>query len=273
MKGEYNFFLVFLSFAVAIFASYVSLELFKSVIRAQGKWTRFFWLAGGAMAMGFGIWSMHFIGMLAFDMPGMSMFYDIPLLALSIFIAIAASGFALYIVSLASIRLRYLILSGSALASAIAGMHYVGMYSMRMDAHLEWNYFLVPVSILIAFAASFAAFFIAIKLREKNNSLKLQIFASLLMGVAISGMHYTGMEAAIFLPLDHPFSVDSSDVLASSGLAIAVTGTTLLVLLVALFSSLVEKALLRQAQAAEKNAIFTVRPKRQASSKHGSWPI
>src|SRR5687767_10603279 len=98
MQTNYNFYFVALSVVVAIIASYVALDLAHNVTQAKGR-ARGIWLAFGALAMGIGIWSMHFVGMLAFEMPGMSMAYDIPLMLLSIVIAIGASALALYIVS------------------------------------------------------------------------------------------------------------------------------------------------------------------------------
>src|SRR4051812_43034433 len=113
--------LVFASIVVATFASYTALNLSHSVTHAKGR-ARAAWLAGGALAMGFGIWSMHFIGMLAFEMPGMEMAYDLTLLILSVVVAIAGSGVALFVVSRANVKLPALIASGIAMAAAISGM-------------------------------------------------------------------------------------------------------------------------------------------------------
>src|SRR3989344_2928183 len=202
--------LVLLSVVVAILASYVALNLAYSVTQAKGK-AKIIWLACGALAMGFGIWSMHFVGMLAFEMPGMEMAYDVPELILSVLVAIGASALALFVVSRPVVPLGSLISGGIAMAAAISGMHYIGMYSMRMAARIEWNVFYVVLSIIVALAASFAALLISIRLRNKPDRLSLLIFASILMGFAISGMHYTGMMAATFVH-------DNSAVINSSNL-------------------------------------------------------
>ena len=119
METQFNLYLVSLSFLVAIFASYVALNLANSVARTQG-WMRAVWLAAGAVAMGSGIWSMHFVGMLAFEMPGMAMAYDIPLMILSVLVAIGASWLALFIVSQDHTERGALISGGVAMAVAIA---------------------------------------------------------------------------------------------------------------------------------------------------------
>jgi PAS domain S-box-containing protein len=227
--------LVVLSVVVAILASYVALNLAYTVTQAKGR-LQAAWLAGGALAMGVGIWSMHFVGMLAMEMPGMEMAYHVPLLILSILVPVAASAMALFIVSRPVVPFRAVVVGGILMAIAIAGMHYIGMYSMRMSARLEWNYFLVAASVLIALVASFAALLISIKLRNRPDRLSLLIISAVLMGFAISGMHYTGMFAATFYH-DETIAVHGH-LLVSSGLTIAVLSTTLLILGLALAGSL-----------------------------------
>lgn len=240
MVTRYNPWLVMLSILVASLASYVALDLSNSVSRAEGK-ARLLWLACGAVAMGLGIWSMHFVGMLAFEMRGMSMAYDVPLMLLSILVAIGASAIALYVTGQKTVPVESIFVGGVAMAAAIAGMHYIGMHSMRMAARIEWNPFLVTASVVIALVASFAALLISIRLRSRDFDFRLQLFASIVMGLAISGMHYTGMEAATFIHIDTP-SFDASNILATDGLAVAVTVTTLVILAVALIGSIMDRA-------------------------------
>src|SRR5437763_1171199 len=137
MTVQFSSTLVIFSVLVAIFASYVALNLANSVTEAKGK-SQAIWLICGSVAMGVGIWSMHFIGMLAVEMPGMEMAYDVPLMALSVVIAILASGLALFVVSRPVVPMSSVIFGGIAMAVAIAGMHYTGMYSMRMEAGIQW---------------------------------------------------------------------------------------------------------------------------------------
>lgn len=240
VETRFNPLLVVLSVLVAVFASYVALNLGHSVTRARGR-ARALWLAAGAVAMGVGIWSMHFIGMLAFEMPGMAMAYDIPLMVLSVVVAIAASALALFMVSRHVLTTVSLIAGGVAMAAAIAGMHYIGMASMRMPARIEWNMAWVAFSIAIALASSFGALMFLTRLRNKPNHFRLLAVASGLMGFGIAGMHYTGMIAARFVH-DSTEGIASEDLLVTSGLTSTVVWATILILGLALGSLLGERA-------------------------------
>lgn len=241
MVVRYNPFLVFLSVMVAILASYVALNLAHSLTQAKGR-KHTIWLACGALAMGVGIWSMHFVGMLAFEMPGMEMGYDVPLMVLSVIVAIVGSALALFIVSRPVVPIGSILAGGVAMAAAISGMHYIGMVSMRMSARIEWNVYLILLSILVALGASFAALTISIRLRHTPERISLLLFASILMGAAISGMHYTGMAAATFYH-DHTLQIQAHDLLVTNGLTIAVISTTLLILGLALATSMGQRIL------------------------------
>lgn len=249
MEIRYSPSLVLLSIAVAVFASFVTLNLAHSVSQAKGR-AQLVWLTGGALAMGIGIWSMHFVGMLAFDMPGMEMAYDVPLMLLSVLVAVFASALALYVVSRPVVTLMSLLSGGVAMAAAISGMHYIGMYSMRMSARIQWNPFLIVLSVLIALAASFAALMIAIRLRNKPDRFSLLLLSSILMGIGISGMHYTGMMAATFIH-DESMTITDSNLLVTSGLSVAVVTTTLLILGIALMSSIGERMMTLRSKRAE----------------------
>jgi PAS domain S-box-containing protein len=236
METQFNPFLVSLSFLVAIFASYVALNLANSVARTVG-WMRAVWLAAGAVAMGIGIWSMHFVGMLAFEMPGMVMAYDVPLMILSVVVAILASWLALYIVSRDRTKRGAVVAGGVAMAVAIAGMHYIGMHSMRMEARIVWNYYLVAMSVVVALVASFGALTMLSRLRDKTEHLWPLFGASTIMGFAIAGMHYTGMLAATFIH-DPTSGIHSSNLVVSDALTLAVLTTTLSILVPALAFSI-----------------------------------
>jgi NO-binding membrane sensor protein with MHYT domain len=122
LVGSYNYWLVLLSIVVAITASYVALDLTSRVVASHGRRSEPLWLFGGAAAMGSGIWSMHFIGMLSYRMP-MTVSYDVPITGLSLLIAVAASGFALYVTSRGTLSLGRLLSGSSLLGFAIAAMH------------------------------------------------------------------------------------------------------------------------------------------------------
>jgi NO-binding membrane sensor protein with MHYT domain/nitrogen-specific signal transduction histidine kinase len=239
LTTQYNVLLVLMSIGVAIFASYVALDLVHSVTHARGR-MQGVWLAFGAVVMGAGIWSMHFVGMLAFNMPGVPMSYDVPLMLFSIFVAVGASALALFIMSRPVVPIASLVAGGIAMAVAISGMHYTGMVSMRMPARIEWNLYLVATSVLIALLASFSALMISLRLRDEPRP-ALHRISAVIMGLAISGMHYMGMAAATFIATDHPvFAGDQ--VLPSSGLGLAVAGGTAIILGVALAVSVLDRA-------------------------------
>jgi NO-binding membrane sensor protein with MHYT domain len=252
MVVRYDPLLVMTSVLVAVFASYTALGISITVAHAIGR-TRLIWLALGSIAMGVGIWSMHFVGMLSFSMPGMTMGYDIPLMALSVVIAIAASALALYVVSFRHVSNSTFVIASLVMGFAICGMHYTGMASMQMAAHIVWNYWLVALSYAIAVIASLGALKVCFQLRDESNPKrrKVQITGGILMGIAIAGMHYTGMIAATFFPSAAPET--TSSVVVSSNLTNAVIGATALILGIAFATSAVERALARKTATAERN--------------------
>lgn len=255
MNGSYDPILVTLSVLIAIFASYTALDLANSVTVSRSR-ARPVWLCAGALAMGVGIWSMHFVGMLAFTMPGMAIAYDIALVVLAIAVAILASALALFIVSRPAVAPSATLYAGLAMGAAIAGMHYIGMWSMRIPAAIEWNPGLVGASILIAVGASFAALWLAFRYRLDGSGRArwIRIGGGVVMGLAIAGMHYTAMAAARFLPRAEGITLDARDVLATQGLAVAVIGTTLLVLAMAIAGSTINRALGRRTATATESA-------------------
>lgn len=199
MVGTYNYWMVVLSIAVAILASYAALNLATRITASKGATARA-WLLGGAFSMGTGIWSMHFLGMLAFSLP-IPMGYDVPVTLLSMLIAILVSGFALYVVSRETLRWPRLLLAGTLMGTGIAAMHYTGMAAMQMSPPIAYNPLLFATSIVIAIAASLAALWIAFTLRDNFGWMRYaQLGAAVIMGFAITGMHYTGMAAARFAP-------------------------------------------------------------------------
>jgi PAS domain S-box-containing protein len=246
MQSHFTPSLVFLSVVIAIFASYLALNLAHSVTHAKGR-AQLLWLACGSLAMGFGIWSMHFVGMLAFEMPGMQMAYDIPLMALSVVVAIGGSALALYVVSRPNVSLRSVGSGGIAMAAAISGMHYIGMFSMRMQAHIVWSISWIITSILIALVASYAALMICIRLRHRAERGQQMLAAGILMGFAIAGMHYTGMVAATFVH-DPSIVIHESNLLVTSGLTSTVISATALILGLALASSMGQRLWILKSQ-------------------------
>ncbi|HEX4066955.1 MAG TPA: EAL domain-containing protein [Acidobacteriaceae bacterium] len=178
-------------------ASYTALDMAARVGSTEGKAARW-WLAGGSFAMGVGIWSMHFIGMLAFRLP-VPMGYDPAITVLSLLIAIASSAFALWIVCPRRLSHTRLLIGALVMGSGVCTMHYTGMAAMRMMPPIHYRASLFLLSVLIALVASGVALWIAFHLRSRVAHLRLlRAGASVVMGIAIAGMHYTGMAAAQF---------------------------------------------------------------------------
>lgn len=201
MTGIYDIRLVILSYLVASSASYIALDTTSRLRDLSNTQLNIaLWLCGGAFAMGAGIWSMHFIGMLAFRMD-MPMSYDPYWTGLSMLVAIGASGFALFLLKTKIITLWHIVLGGIILGFAIAAMHYTGMAAMT-NVKIHYIPGIFALSILIAVAASEAAIFLSLKSTEVLPSIRtrLKFVSALVMGAAIAGMHYTGMAAAIFTP-------------------------------------------------------------------------
>lgn len=197
LVSQYDQILVVISFIVAILASYTALNMAGRVTITPGK-TAWFWLIGGGVAMGIGIWAMHFIGMLSMELT-MSMNYDPRLTAFSMVIAIGSSLFALWLVSTQHLRLRRLLPGSLVMGSGIAAMHYTGMAALQVSPAIVWDLRWVAISLSIALAASWVALWLTFRLRsEAAQVAQMRAGAAVLMGVAIAGMHYTGMKAAIF---------------------------------------------------------------------------
>ena len=198
LVSSYDPVLVVASVLVATFASYVALELTKRVRTEERRVARNWWL-GGSLAMGTGIWSMHFVGMLAFSLP-IALGYTKLLTLVSWLAAVGVSAVALAIASRK--RLTPVRLAGGSLAmgAGICAMHYIGMAALDMSPGIEWNRWLIGASALIAVLASTAALVIFFWLRRLGDAhgLKYHALAALVMGLAISSMHYTGMAAASF---------------------------------------------------------------------------
>jgi PAS domain S-box-containing protein len=242
--GSYNYALVALSVLIAMFASYAALDL-AGRVTAAGGWTRAVWLLGGASAMGTGIWSMHYIGMLAFILP-IPVAYHWPTVLLSLFAAILASLVALGVVSRQKMG-GFRALAGSVLIGAgIASMHYIGMAAMRLPADCQYNSFLVVLSVVFAVLISLAALWITFHFRDEKTGIGWEKLAgAVVMGAAIPVMHYTGMAAASFTSSGMP--VDMSHAVSISTLGTAgIAAVTFTVLGLALLTSRIDRRLATQ---------------------------
>jgi diguanylate cyclase (GGDEF)-like protein len=201
MHGTYNLWLVALSLVVATLASFTALDLSGRIATLPNHRQLHAWLAGGAGAMGVGIWSMHFIGVLAFTLP-IPVGYDFWITTCSLLIAIGVSYFALRVIAQRALSPVRLACAAVLMGLGICGMHYTGDAAMRMEPPIQYDPLLVAASIVIAIAASGAALFIAQKLRAEHQQhiQHKRMAAALVMGLAITGMHYTAEAAANYLP-------------------------------------------------------------------------
>jgi diguanylate cyclase (GGDEF)-like protein len=235
--GQYAFSLVLISILVAMLASYTALDLAGRIATARGR-AVWMWIGGGAFSMGVGIWSMHFIGMLAFSLP-IDLGFDVPITLLSLAIGILSSGFALWLVSQPQLPLWQLLTGALAMGIGICTMHYTGMAALRMQPGIDYDPALFSASLAIAVIASAAALWIAFRLRKHTPYVRLaRAGAAVIMGFAIVGMHYTGMAAASFA--EGSFCGALSGGLRTDGLDKLVLVTSLAVLTITLLTSILD---------------------------------
>ncbi|PRY05109.1 bifunctional diguanylate cyclase/phosphodiesterase [Paraburkholderia sp. BL25I1N1] len=201
MQSSYNFWLVTISFAVATLASYTALDLTGRIFLLASARLRRVWRLGGAASLGCGIWSMHFIAMLAFSLP-IPLGYDLATTAASLGLAIGASYLALCVTTRERLTVGRLLAGGVLMGLGIAGMHYTGMAALQMAPGIRYRPGWFAGSLAIAIGASTAALWMARALSndDARHVVRKRVAAALVMGVAISGMHYAGMAAADFLP-------------------------------------------------------------------------
>ncbi|MGY2162470.1 EAL domain-containing protein [Pseudomonas tolaasii] len=238
--GSYSPSLVVISLCVAILASYTALDLAGRIATAKGR-AVYMWMTGGALAMGVGVWSMHFIGMLALRLP-FALGFDLGITALSLLIAVLSCGFALWLVNQPRLPVWQLGVGALIMGAGISSMHYTGMAAMRMTPGIDYDPTLFGASLLIAVVASGAALWIAFNLRRNTPYVRLaRGGAAVVMGIAIVGMHYTGMAAAQFA--DDSFCGAALTGLSGKGLDNLVLVTSLAVLVIALLTSLLDARL------------------------------
>jgi NO-binding membrane sensor protein with MHYT domain len=180
-----------LSYVVSCVGCFLGLRCTTRARAYQGA-ARARWLTLAALSIGTtGIWVMHFIAMLGFAIPGESIRYNVPVTILSMVIAVAVVGIGVFIVGFSRAGNGPLLLGGTIIGLGVASMHYLGMGAVRVDASLSYNYGLVAASVVIAVIAGTAALWMALRL----DSVWSTFIASLIAGVAVNGMHYTGMAA------------------------------------------------------------------------------
>ncbi|MBI3418626.1 MAG: response regulator [Proteobacteria bacterium] len=229
--GVYLPLMVLLSYVVASISSYTGLTMAAYLRNTPTKTLKNIMHIGGAFALGSGIWSMHFVGMLAYKMD-MAVTYDPLLTMLSMVIAIVIAYGVLQTTRVTHLSPPALAAGSVLLGIGICAMHYTGMAAMVMDAHLHYTPFLFLLSVVIAVTASGAALWIVFNLARDHGRWQMlwRILAALVMGAAICGMHYTGMAAAVFIPFaecrhdpNQNFDVLALTVVTVTGIILAMT--------------------------------------------------
>jgi signal transduction histidine kinase/DNA-binding response OmpR family regulator len=205
LTGSYDYRLVAVSILIAILAAYASLDLAGRITAARGI-AKLNWLSGGALAMGLGIWSMHYVGMEAFRLP-VPVEYDWPTVLLSMIAAIVASAVALFVVSRKTMGIPTAVLGSVVMGGGILAMHYIGMEAMRMPAMCSYSSGVVALSVILAILISFVALWLTFGVREVTATWsRRKSGTALLMGLAIPVTHYVGMAAVSFMPASLPNS-------------------------------------------------------------------
>ena len=193
---SYGLFNPLLGYAVSCLGAFLGLRCVTRARAYTGR-ARAQWLLLAAVSVGAtGIWAMHFIAMLGFTIPGQQIRYNIPVTIASMLIAVVVVGIGLFIVGYRPEGMLPLLAGGVIIGIGVATMHYMGMAAMVMPDTMHYDNALVALSVLIAIIAGTAALWAGLRVR----SIGATAIASLIMGVAVSGMHYTGMAAMRVYP-------------------------------------------------------------------------
>ncbi|MEQ8226831.1 MAG: MHYT domain-containing protein [Rhodospirillales bacterium] len=198
LPATYNLWLVLLSFFVATLAGFAFIHLLHRIAEHENSKARYFWMTGGALIMGLGIWAMHFVGMLAYRLP-IPVGYDPAITFLSALPAVLASAWNLQIVAHANVTRARLVLGGVVLGAGIGLMHYTGMAAVEFDAYIRYDFWLFALSLVVAISLAMCALWVAFRASRRNmlRTITNEAFSALLIGCAVAGMHYTAMGSTI----------------------------------------------------------------------------
>lgn len=231
ISGQYDPRMVALSLVIAIGASYMALTLAAAARRSQASIMQRLHLASGSVSLGLGIWSMHFIGMLAFQMPT-HVHYHPSITALSAVPSLIASWVTLSMLSRYELTGARLIVGGLAVGAGVGAMHYLGMAAMEIGPSLRYDPVLFTVSLVVAVALGTLALWVSFGLRYQRllKGYKRRLLAGIIMGLAIGGMHYIAMEAARFIgtPAEDIQPGDQSHIVLALIIAFTTIGFSLL---------------------------------------------
>jgi NO-binding membrane sensor protein with MHYT domain len=239
MTASYNYILVALSVFIGMSAAYAALDLAPR-ITAAGGWVRSAWLAGGGIAMGLGVWSMHFTGMLAFSLP-VPVEYDWPTVLLSLLAGILAASFSLFILSRETMGIIRIVSAGFIVGAGIIAVHNIGMRAMRMAAEYQYDFRLASLAVILAISVSLIGLWLGFRFRdEMHGCMRRKIAGAVVVGVAISSVHYCAMAATTFLPSGPDPEVSHMVHISTIG-AVSIAMATLVVQGLAILTSLVDR--------------------------------
>jgi methyl-accepting chemotaxis protein WspA len=242
-SATYNPTLVLLSAVIASLAAYAALSIAERMSETDVSANRRTWLWAGAVTMGVGVWAMHFLGMLAFRLP-VAVRYDVLLTILSVVPAILASALMLHLVSQATIAPRQLALGGTFMGAGIGAMHYTGMAAVRANTVMLYDPLLFGVSVIVAVVLAIFALYTKFLVSRRAGHVRplwTKLGTAPLMGLAVTGMHYTGMAAAYFFPGTGLEEVGA--VVDTTSLGIWVTLAAVLITVAAICITMVDRRL------------------------------
>jgi signal transduction histidine kinase len=241
--GHYNDYWLVFSILLGILFSYIALDLrWKMIVFKNIKYN--LWLVGCGIAMGIGIWTMHYVGMLAMKIPIQS-YYDVRLVFLSLLISIMGTGLAFCFMKLNRLRL---LLSSLLMGGGIVGMHYLGVWAMHLNFSITFKSSIVLLSILIAFSAAFGSLWVLFFFNhQRAMKFNCRVLSSILMGIGIAGMHYIGMWGTNLHYKVNLMSTDPYYSVSSSNLSTFISVPAIIVVLIMLLSSaFLDKKLIAQ---------------------------
>jgi diguanylate cyclase (GGDEF)-like protein len=263
---HYSFGMVLVSVSISIISAYAAFSLADRTQRAETTQLKRWWTLFGSCALGVGIWSMHFLGMLALQLP-VSVSYFLPTVIVSLLLAIAASVVVLTVVSAEMLEWKRLAGAGLLMGAGIGGMHYSGMSAMRGDVMHHYTAWVVVLSIAVAWGFSTLALWIGFAVRHRSKQDEwIRIAAGTVMGLGIAAMHYTAMAGMVYTA--HPMQTATPQWIvhrsALGGTAVAVA--TLFILVAALGTAALDKRRFRELEIAQAALLETQQQLREANA-------
>ena len=243
--------ILFLAFVVSWFSSYTAMDILNRITPVATWRPRYTWLFLSAMTMGLGIWAMHFISMISYNYDFI-VNYDVETTIYSAIVPIVGTGVAFYI-TLGATNYYRLMLASTLIGISIAFMHYLGMSAMRMPMTISYSYWLVGMSVIIAIGFSLIAVWYGSRTINPIN----RLISSMFMAFAVCGMHYTGMVATSFKPIDMQHQGDAGTY--QINIAITVGIITGVILLSSLILSIFDRKFAFMAEASAQKLVESER--------------